>query len=80
VRSPDPVIMGLSCTDDYNSALSPITLRDGELYTAAGRGGGGQGCFQNESELLTSHTLSLSLSHSHTHITNTFNTERVWRD
>ena len=26
----DPVIMGLSCMDDYNGALNPITLRDGE--------------------------------------------------
>ena len=33
--------------DDYNGALNPITLRDGELHSASGEGRGG-GCFQNE--------------------------------
>jgi hypothetical protein len=68
VRSPDLVIMGLSCTDDYNSALSPITLRDGELYTGAGRGG---------VLPVRVRTPNFTRSLSHAHITNAFNTECV---
>jgi hypothetical protein len=61
VRGRDPVIMGLSCMDDYNTALNPITSRDGEHGAAAGEG---LGCFQNESGLLTSHTYT----HTHTSV------------
>jgi hypothetical protein len=61
-RGRDPVIMGLSCMDDYSRALNPITLRDGELHSAAERGcGEGGGAFR------TSESSSTSLTHSHTH-------------
>jgi hypothetical protein len=64
-----PVIMGLSCMDDYNGALNPITLRDGELHSArgAGRGGGGG---------VLSERVRASQKHSHTH-THPFSTRRV---
>jgi len=48
--------------DDYNGALNPITLRDGELHSASGEGWGEGGAFR------TSERSSDSLTHSLTHI------------
>ena len=49
--------------DDYNGALNPITLRDGELNSASGEGWEGEG-----GAFRTSESSSDSLTHSLTHI------------
>ena len=57
--------------DDYNGALNPITLRDGELNSASGEGWEGEG-----GAFRTSESSSDSLTHSLTH-THPFSTRRV---